>query len=63
MTLRFALSKLLTIVLRLWGVDAGKRLAKRDGILIDFANAAARRSYARAARAEAAVSRSPKAPE
>jgi hypothetical protein len=62
-TLRFALSKLLPIILRLWGVGTAKPLARRDGILIDFTNAAARRSYARA-RAEGSVSpRSPKAGE
>jgi hypothetical protein len=54
-TLRFALSKLLPIILRLWGVDTAKPLARRDCILIDFTNAAARRSYARAP-AEGAVS-------
>jgi hypothetical protein len=59
--LRFALSKLLPIILRLWGT--AKPLRRRDGILIDFTNAAARRSYARAP-AEGAVSpRSPKAGE
>jgi hypothetical protein len=62
-TLRFALSKLLPIMLRLCGIDTAKPLARRDAILLDFANAAARRSYARA-RAEGAVSpRSPMAGE
>ncbi len=60
-TLRFALSKLPPIILRLWGVDAAKPPARGDAILIDFANAAARRSYARA-RVEGSVSStSPKA--
>jgi hypothetical protein len=61
--LRFAVSKLLPIILSLWGVDTAKPLARRDCFLIDFTNAAARRSYARAL-AEGAVSpRSPKASE
>ncbi|MBZ9656245.1 hypothetical protein [Phyllobacterium lublinensis] len=53
-TLRFALSKLLPIILRLWGVDTEK--PGREGILIDFQNAAARRHYART-RADGSVSR------
>ena len=54
-TLRFALSKLLQVIVRLWGVDSAKPLRRREGILIDFTDAAARRSYARA-RAEGAAS-------
>lgn len=45
MTLRFALSKLLPIILRLWGVDTATPLARRDSSPDEFARAAARRAY------------------
>lgn len=60
-TLRSALSKLLPIVLRLWGIDSANPLPRREGILIDFTNAAARRTYAR--QAKGAVPRRSKASE
>ena len=48
MTLRFALSKVLQILLRLWGVDtAAAPPATRDGSAEAFARARVRRIYAR----------------
>jgi hypothetical protein len=62
-TLRSARSKLLPIILRLWGVDTAKPPSRRDGILIDFTNAASRRFYARVPPERAVSPRSPKVSE
>jgi hypothetical protein len=46
MTLRFALSKLLPIILRLWGVDTAVPQVRLDSSPDEIASAAARRTYA-----------------